>query len=112
MSIKSVGRQATSTVNLSAKLQQILAFAGLGYRMFKADGTAPAPWSGRRTHAKISNGKRRGVRYPCSMHRQDFATSAERNERFRQLRATATARDVTRGYDVDKWYVAWNGKAA
>jgi len=53
----------------------------------------------------------RGIRYPTAMHREEFATKAERDDRFRILRATEGARDVTKGYDVDKWYVAWNGKA-
>lgn len=63
------------------------------------------------TQPRFRNGKRRDVRYPSAMHREEFVTKAERDERYRQLRAIETARDVTKGYDVDKWYVAWNGKA-
>jgi hypothetical protein len=45
------------------------------------------------------------------MHVEKFGDKAARDERFRALRSTgSTARDVTKGYDVDKWYVAWNGK--
>lgn len=58
------------------------------------------------------NGKRRNITYPLSMHRETFDTKEKCEERFRELRASDAARDVCKGYDVDKWYVAWNGKAA
>ena len=45
------------------------------------------------------------------MNIERFDDKAQRDERFRQLRSMPETRDVSKGYDVDKWYVAWNGKA-
>ena len=64
------------------------------------------------TRPRLRNGRRRHIIVPCSMHVEKFDDKTQRDERFRQLRSTKGARDVVKGYDVDKWYVAWNGKAA
>lgn len=98
-------------MKLSQRLTQILGLVGLG--LYTPAGQTSRPgWHGRATQPRIGKGRSRGVIVPCTMHVEKFATAEERNDRFRALRASRTARDVTKGYDVDKWYVAWNGKAA
>lgn len=108
---KPVADKATLLTSAAAALMSFFKRGNM-YRETSLPGWRTAPPPMRKYRAGHGLSSRKNMAYPCTMHVERFDDKTARDDRFRQLRTSESARDVCKGYDVSKWYVAWNGKAA